>query len=110
MTIERSDCLPHPGRQHINLDVEPLGAGPSSLPRKEQHAPTQDEVGFCFMAIEARALYTSSNGDRWLLVRESETKEVLIKHEPNAASGGKSSHTAIGEFLRSGAHAPSTPR
>ena len=58
------------------------------------------------MAIEARELYTSSNGDRWLLARDPETREVFIKHEPNAASGGKSSHTAIGEFLRSGAHGP----
>jgi hypothetical protein len=58
------------------------------------------------MAIEAKELYTSSNGDRWLLVRDPESQEVLIKHEPNAASGGKSSHTAIGEFLRSGARGP----
>ena len=58
------------------------------------------------MAIEARELYTSSNGDRWLLARDPENQEVFIKHEPNAASGGKSSHTAIGEFLRSGARGP----
>ena len=58
------------------------------------------------MNIEAKELYTSSNGDRWLLVRYPDTQEVLIKREPNAASGGKSSHTTIGEFLRSGAHGP----
>ena len=58
------------------------------------------------MAIEARELYASSNGDRWLLARDPETQEVFIKHEPNAASGGISSHTAIGEFLRSGARGP----
>jgi hypothetical protein len=58
------------------------------------------------MPIEAKELHTSSNGDRWSLVRDPETQEALIKHDPNAASGGKPSHTTIGEFLRSGARGP----
>ena len=40
------------------------------------------------MALKARDLYASSNGDRWSLVRDAVNQEVCVKHEPNAASGG----------------------
>ncbi len=32
-----------------------------------------------------RELYRSSNGDRWHLVRETDSGRVLIKHQPNTA-------------------------
>ena len=41
------------------------------------------------MALKARDLYASSNGDRWSLVHDAVNQEVCVKHEPNAASGGK---------------------
>ena len=58
------------------------------------------------MALKARDLYASSNGDRWSLVRDAVNQEVCVKHEPNAASGGKPSYIPIGEFLSRGAHGP----
>jgi hypothetical protein len=58
------------------------------------------------MALKARDLYASSNGDRWSLVRDAVNQEVCVKHEPNAASGGKPSYIPIGEFLRHAAHGP----
>jgi hypothetical protein len=41
-----------------------------------------------------RELYRSANGDHWSLIRED--GRVLILHEPNAASGGRPSHTRSG--------------
>ena len=43
------------------------------------------------MPNEGRELYRSPNGDRWLLVREALSDRVLVRHEPNLASGGKTS-------------------
>jgi hypothetical protein len=34
------------------------------------------------MAVEARGLYDSPNGDRWYLVREPRSERVFIRHEP----------------------------
>ncbi|MCW2241475.1 bifunctional DNA-binding transcriptional regulator/antitoxin component of YhaV-PrlF toxin-antitoxin module [Azospirillum canadense] len=54
------------------------------------------------MPITTRALYGSANGDRWLLVRDSEVDRVFIRHEANAASGGHIAEIDIGTFLTSG--------
>jgi hypothetical protein len=52
------------------------------------------------MSLEARELYSSSNGDRWSLVRDLRSGRVFVRHEPNANSGGVTSLIEIGEFLR----------
>jgi hypothetical protein len=57
------------------------------------------------MPDEHRELYRSPNGDRWLLVRETLSERVLVRHEPNLASGGKASLLELGEFLSRG-HGP----
>jgi len=57
------------------------------------------------MSGEGRELYRSPNGDRWLLVRETVSDRVLVRHEPNLPSGGKESMIEIGEFLCRG-HGP----
>jgi hypothetical protein len=83
--------------------VEPLGLDYG----KEQSVPilsTKQE--FNGMAPNATELYASPNGDRWYLVRAPVNQEVCVKHEPNAASGGKPSYIPIGEFLSRGAHGP----
>jgi hypothetical protein len=47
--------------------------------------------------------YSSSNGDRWQLVNDEETGRMLVRHEPNLASGGRASDVTVTEFLsRSG--------
>ena len=51
------------------------------------------------MSDEERELYRSPNGDRWLLIRETVSDRVLVRHEPNLPSGGKASVVEIGEFL-----------
>jgi hypothetical protein len=54
------------------------------------------------MTSGTRELYRSSNGDQWHLVRETDSGRVLIKHQPNAASGGRTSYIEIAEFLTDG--------
>jgi hypothetical protein len=45
-------------------------------------------------------IYRSSNGDRWLLIRERN----VVRHEPNLTSGGRVTETDVAEFLeRTGA-------
>jgi hypothetical protein len=58
------------------------------------------------MSLEARRLYSSSNGDCWSLVRETETGRVSVRHEPNVSSGGRPSMIEVGEFLRRGGGGP----
>ncbi len=54
------------------------------------------------MPVEARELYRSANGDRWLLVRAPGSGRVFVRHEPNAPSGGRASDTEVGDFLARG--------
>jgi hypothetical protein len=55
---------------------------------------------------EARELYASSNGDRWLLVRDRGSGRALVRHEPNLASGGRAAAFEIGDFLARGGQGP----
>ena len=57
------------------------------------------------MPAESRELYRSPNGDRWLLIRETLSERVLVRHEPNLPSGGQVSVIEVGEFLSRG-HGP----
>ena len=58
------------------------------------------------MTTETRRLYRSANGDRWHLVRETDSGRVFIKHEANDPSGGQVTEIEIGDFLSSGGHGP----
>jgi hypothetical protein len=44
-------------------------------------------------------LYSSSNGDRWILTR-APSGALLVSHVPNAASGGQPSEIEVESFLR----------
>jgi hypothetical protein len=55
---------------------------------------------------QARELYASSNVDRWFLVRDPGSGRVFVRHEPNAASGGRRAELEIGEFLVRGGQGP----
>lgn len=57
------------------------------------------------MTLAARPLYSSSNGDRWLLMRDPDSSRVFVRHEPNLDSGGRASDIEIGAFLSRG-HGP----
>lgn len=50
------------------------------------------------MTTQRRQLYASSNGDVWYLCR-ARSGQIVVSHEPNPASGGKSSQIPVGTFL-----------
>jgi hypothetical protein len=50
---------------------------------------------------KVRKIYTSSNGDRWYLIRDA-SGHVFIRHEANVESGGHVAHIEIAAFLGSG--------
>ena len=54
------------------------------------------------MSVKTRELYSSPNGDRWLLCRDTENERVFVRHEPNVPSGGQPSDCDIGTFLNRG--------
>jgi hypothetical protein len=59
------------------------------------------------MAIQSRELYRSAaNGDRWSLIRDSQSDRIFIEHEPNVSSGGQTSRVEVGDFLAHGGHGP----
>jgi hypothetical protein len=51
------------------------------------------------MAILTNDFYRSSKGDRWQLLRDSETGRQVMRHEPNLASGDKVTEIDAQEFL-----------
>ncbi len=58
------------------------------------------------MPAEKRELYSSPNGDRWFLARDSATGNVFIRHEANIPSGGRITEIDIGTFLTRGPRNP----
>jgi hypothetical protein len=58
------------------------------------------------MPLKEREFYSSANGDRWSLVRDTISEQVFVKHQPNVPSGGRATNIEIGEFLRRGGHGP----
>jgi hypothetical protein len=55
---------------------------------------------------KTREIYSSPNGDRWLLASDSDSGRVFIKHEANASSGGQVTDSDIGAFLTRGPRNP----
>jgi hypothetical protein len=53
-----------------------------------------------------KVLYESANGDIWWLVRDPQSGGALVEHQPNASSGGRTSLTDIGQFLRADGRGP----
>ena len=41
------------------------------------------------MPTVTNTFYSSSNGDRWLLLHDTELGTYLVQHEPNISSGGE---------------------
>jgi hypothetical protein len=56
--------------------------------------------------MAGRTLYESANGDIWRLVRDPRSGVAMVEHEPNPGSGGRTSLTEIGQFLRAGGKGP----
>jgi hypothetical protein len=52
------------------------------------------------VAIITEDIYRSSNGDCWTLVRGTVTGRVVVRHQPNLASGGNMTDADVEDFLR----------
>jgi hypothetical protein len=55
---------------------------------------------------ESWELYSSANGDFWLLVHDAEHNRVFVRHVPNAPSGAKTQEIGIATFLSRGPQGP----
>jgi hypothetical protein len=58
------------------------------------------------IGMAGKFLYESANGDVWRLVRHPRSGVPMVEHEPNLGSGGRTSLTEIGQFLRAGGNGP----
>ena len=58
------------------------------------------------MSITTEEVYRSSNGDRWQVVYDSSNQKTIIRHLPNASSGGAASELPAEDFLRIGGSGP----
>jgi hypothetical protein len=52
------------------------------------------------MDVQVHDVYSSSNGDRWQLLRNSWTGQIRVRHVPNTSSGGRPREMAVDDFLR----------
>ena len=60
------------------------------------HHLIEDTVGKPTSQIDD--IYRSSNGDLWQLVRDASTSQILVRHTPNASSGGAVSEMSVEKF------------
>ena len=51
------------------------------------------------MVEDVRSIYSSSNGDRWILVHDPDSGRSLVRHEPNRSSGGKPVEIEVDDFI-----------
>jgi hypothetical protein len=51
------------------------------------------------MVQSAEEIYRSSNGDRWTLIRDTDSGRLIVRHEPDLSSGGRVTDTDVDEFL-----------
>lgn len=58
------------------------------------------------MTTSTATFYSSSNGDRWQLVTDAESGQHMVRHEPNASSGGRASEVEVPEFLSRSGNTP----
>ncbi|MBE7210885.1 MAG: response regulator [Gluconacetobacter diazotrophicus] len=65
------------------LRVEEAPAAPATVPS----------------TVEAVPLYRSASGDDWSLLHDPQSGTTLVRHVPNAASGGRPSDTPLETFL-----------
>jgi hypothetical protein len=58
----------------------------------------------------SREIYASSNGDRWLLVGDRVSRDLVVRHIPVASSGGQTSVVDLGSFLSVNSGSPQHER
>jgi hypothetical protein len=80
--------------------VMPAGAvKPATGQRSPDAAPAAGAPRSSETVPLSQDIYRSSNGDRWVLVRDPDTGRRVVRHEPSLASGGRVTETPVDEFL-----------
>jgi hypothetical protein len=51
------------------------------------------------MAQSAEEFFRSANGDRWTLIRDTNSGRTLVRHEANPSSGGHVTDVDVEAFL-----------
>ena len=54
------------------------------------------------MSIRTEDVYRSSNGDRWQLLFDSSNQKTVVRHLPNASSGGAVSEARLPQKISCG--------
>jgi hypothetical protein len=72
-------------------------------PRRRSAPPRVRENA---MGLQTAMIYASPNGDRWTLVRDTRSGDMVVRHEPNRASGGQTSEIDVEAFLARTGQAP----
>ena len=65
-----------------------------------------NQRGPAVMPTVPTTIYSSSNGDRWLLLHDTETGTYLVRHEPNISSGGQPTEMPVPTFLTGSGSSP----
>ena len=55
---------------------------------------------------EEQLIYSSENGDRWVLVHAFGSARLIVRHTANLSSGGQVTDTEADEFLAHGRSGP----
>lgn len=58
------------------------------------------------MSLLTEPFYESANGDRWILVEDTESGAMVVRHQPNRPSGGRTSEMEVSDFLDLGGQGP----
>jgi hypothetical protein len=73
------DAITSPGRRFWDR--------PGAAPRRTVPAQVYETI------------YSSPNGDTWLLGRDAASGKMVVRHEPNPSSGGQASERGLDAFL-----------
>jgi hypothetical protein len=58
------------------------------------------------MTQSAEEIYRSANGDRWTLIRDTNSGRLSVRHEANPSSGGRVTEMDVEAFLSIGGSGP----
>src|SRR5882757_4619588 len=90
---------------HLESWTSPRRHGAIALRPPSRYA-LPPEGGQFVMEQAAEEIYRSSNGDRWTLIRDTNSGRRLVRHEANPSSGGQVTETDVEAFLSIGGSGP----
>ena len=103
-SLESNRRLPFRSRHRVLRSGQPDGRCGGGV--SEQWAQVYNSnKGTNMSSVAEKELYSSPNGDRWTLAQDGDGK-LIVRHQPNRASGGIDSEIPVDIFLAHGGHGP----